>query len=53
MKRPAITIRYGALANSITVDGKTFELNTMTRREKTFLRKVVVGALFPDNKRKA
>lgn len=48
MKRPTVTIRYGALANSITVDGKTFELNSMTRREKTFLRKVVVGALFPE-----
>jgi restriction endonuclease len=48
MKRPSITIRYGATHNSITVDGKTFELSTMTKREKTFLRKVVVGALFPE-----
>jgi hypothetical protein len=45
MPKPTITIRFGALHNSITVDGKTFDLNELTRREKTFLRKTIVGVL--------
>lgn len=45
MNAPQITIRMNASQNDVTVDGRTFDRSQMTRREKTFLRKVVTGAL--------
>lgn len=45
MRKPNITIRKGAAHNEVTVDGATFDLSVMTRRERTYLRKVVVGGL--------
>lgn len=45
MKKPSIVIRKGASNNEVTVDGRTFDLSDLTRRERTFIRKVVVGSL--------
>lgn len=45
MKKPTVTIRYGATANSVTVDGHAFDLTKMTVGQRTFLRKTVAGGL--------
>lgn len=45
MKKPTLTIRYGATNNSVTVDGHAFDLSKMTTGQRTFLRKTVAGGL--------
>ena len=45
MKRPTLTIKYGAATNRVTVDGQAFDLNKMTVGQRTFLRKTVAGGL--------
>lgn len=45
MKKPNITIRYGALADDIIVDGKCFDRSKLDKRQSTFLRNVVIDAL--------
>lgn len=45
MKKPSVTIRYGATSNSVTVDGHAFDLTKMTAGQRTFLRKTVAGGL--------
>jgi hypothetical protein len=39
-----VTIRIGATEDSITVDGKTFDRSTLSRPEKSKLRRLVVAA---------
>jgi hypothetical protein len=41
-----ITIRIGALNDTVTVDGKEFDRSTMTRQQKAWFRQKVVISLF-------
>lgn len=43
--KPSITIKYGAAHNEVTVDGQTFEINSLNQKERNFLRRVVVNSL--------
>jgi hypothetical protein len=44
-KTPKITIKFGAAYNEVTVDGQTFELNSLEKKDQNFLRRVVVNGL--------
>ena len=45
MNKPNIVIRYGAAHDDITVDGHTFVRHQLTRKERAFLRNVVIDSL--------
>lgn len=44
MKKLNATIRYGAGVNTLTVDGMTFDRNTITTEQDSRLRRLVRGA---------
>lgn len=44
MKRLGVTIRLGAGVNTLSVDGREFDLLTMDRADKNKLRRMVVEA---------
>lgn len=45
-RKPVITMRFGATANTVTVDGVPFDLNALSRsRELGKFRRLVVGGL--------
>lgn len=43
--KPNIVIRYGAAHDDITVDGRTFVRHQLTRKERSFVRNVVIDTL--------
>lgn len=43
--RPSITLRFGASHDDITVDGRTFRRNQLTKGEFAFVRNVIIDAL--------
>ncbi|WP_187971122.1 hypothetical protein [Aquibium microcysteis] len=45
MDRPKIVMRYGAAHDDIIVDGVTFVRHELTRKQRLFLRNVVVDTL--------
>lgn len=44
-KIPSIRIRIGALHDSVTVDGTTFDRSRMARPDRNKMTRMVVGAL--------
>lgn len=48
IKRPDIRLHYGALHDDIIVDGTVFVRHRLTKPERTFVRKTIVGVLFPE-----
>lgn len=53
MIRPKITLRFGADHDDITVDGNTFVRGKLSKSEFSFVRKVIVGVLFPTTEKVA
>ena len=44
-KKPTITLRFGASNDDIVVDGVTFVRNDMERKDRRFLRNVLIDSL--------
>ncbi|QOV06090.1 hypothetical protein CPT_Pasto_016 [Rhizobium phage Pasto] len=45
MKKPSISLRFGASHDDITVDGNKFIRHKLTKGDFTFLRNVVIDTL--------
>ena len=43
MNKPKITIRFGAGVRTVTVDGHTFDRNSLTKAEDNKLRRMVTA----------
>jgi cytochrome c-type biogenesis protein CcmE len=43
--KPAVTIRLGALHNSVTVDGHVFDRNAMSKTDNAKLRNILIDGL--------